>query len=405
MRILQINSICGVGSTGRIATDIHQLLVSQGHESAIAYSRKKALHCDRTLHFGGQFNFLTHVAYTFATDRHGFASRLATRDLIRQIDEFAPDLIHLQAIHGYYVNIDLLFRYLKQKDIPVVWTLHDCWSFTGHCAHFDYVGCDRWKTGCFHCPEKYQYPISLLLDNSRRNYRDKKRLFTSLEHLVLVSPSQWLADLTRQSFQQKYPVQVIRNGVDLERFQPQDSPFKAQQGLNGRFMILAVATVWRVRKGWQSILELAPQLADNEVLVVVGVTEAQARRLPRGVVAIRRTHNVQELAEIYAAADVFINPTLEDNFPTTNLEALACGTPVVTYRTGGSIESVDSDTGRIAEKGNAADLLAKIREIKQLGRPYFAKACRQNAEQRYDRQTNFQDYISLYEHLIEESRL
>lgn len=405
MRILQINSICGVGSTGRIATDIHHRLLSLGHTSNIAYARKKALHCENPIRFGGKLNFLTHVAYTFATDRHGFASRRATRQLLPLIDQFQPDLIHLQAIHGYYVNIEMLFNYLKTKQIPVVWTMHDCWAFTGHCAHFDYAGCDKWKTGCHDCPEKYQYPISLLLDNSRRNYREKRTLFNGLDHLTLVSPSQWLADLTRQSFLQDYPVRVIPNGVNLDVFRPQDSQFRYHQGIAGQFIILGVATIWRERKGWQTVLELAKRLADDEVLVLVGLNSQQFKQLPvdpqrKRIIGIARTHNIQELAEIYTSADVFINPTLEDNFPTTNLEALACGTPVVTYRTGGSVESISPETGLIAEKGDLDDLLVKIRQIKATGKAHYSAACRQRAEMLYERGNNYQHYIDLYSEML-----
>lgn len=405
MRILQINSICGVGSTGRIATDIHHLLESQGHTSSIAYARKKAYHIEHPIRFGGKLNFLTHVAYTFATDRHGFASKAATRQLLPLIDTFQPDLIHLQAIHGYYLNIEMLFNYLKEKQIPVVWTMHDCWAFTGHCAHFDYAGCTKWQTVCHHCPEKYQYPISLLKDNSRRNYFDKKALFTGLPQLILVSPSKWLADLTRLSFLKEYPVEVIPNGVNLEVFCPQTSDFRAQHDLKNQFILLGVATIWRKRKGWDDFLELTKHLSPDEVLVLVGINDRQKRQLASlkssQIIGIKRTHNIAELAAIYSAADVFINPTLEDNFPTTNLEALACGTPVITYATGGSVESVNESTGLIARKGDLNDLLAKIQTLKANGKASYTKACREYAEAHFARTAKYQLYVDLYTRMLQ----
>jgi len=400
MRILQINSLCGVGSTGRIASDIHHLLKEQGHESLVAYARSTSKYCQDGYKFAGNFNFLFHVAYTFVTDRHAFASTLATSRLIRKIEAYQPDLIHLHVVHGYYVNIKLLFNYLKKIDVPVVWTQHDCWSFTGHCGHFDYAGCDRWKTECHDCPEKYRYPISLLLDNSRRNYRDKKALYNGLSKLVLVTPSQWLADLTRESFLKDYPVQVIPNGINLDVFHPHANNFREWYACTGRFVILAVATVWRARKGLPALLEIAQRLEADECLVLVGLEPHQKKQLPAGVIGITRTHDIQELSDIYAAADVYINPTLEDNFPTTNLEALASGTPVITYRTGGSVESVDAATGLIAEKDNADDLLLKIRQIKARGKSAYAQDCRKKAERLYDRFQNFQRYIDLYQDLL-----
>jgi len=400
MRILQINSLCGVGSTGRIANDIHHLLQAQGHESLVAYARSTSKYCQDGYKFAGNLNFLIHVAYTFMTDRHAFASVLATRRLIRKIEAYQPDLIHLHVVHGYYVNIKLLFNYLKKIDVPVVWTQHDCWSFTGHCGHFDYAGCDRWKTECHHCPEKYRYPISLLLDNSRRNFKDKKQLFNGLSNLVLVTPSQWLADLTRKSFLKDYPVQVIPNGINLDIFHPHTNNFRERYACRDRFVILAVATVWRARKGLPALLEIATKLEVDECLVLVGLEPYQKKQLPAGVIGITRTHDIQELSDIYAAADVYVNPTLEDNFPTTNLEALASGTPVITYRTGGSIESVDEMTGLIAEKDNADDLLQKIRQVKARGKATYSRACRDKAEKMYDRNWNFQKYIDLYQTLL-----
>ncbi|MDD2458686.1 MAG: glycosyltransferase [Eubacteriales bacterium] len=403
MRILQINSFCGVASTGRIAKDIHTLLQAQGHESLVAFGRKPSKYCQDGFKFAGDLSFLLHVAYTFATDRQSFASVLATRRLIQKIADYQPDLVHLHIAHGYYVNIKILFDYLKKINIPVVWTQHDCWAFTGHCGYFDYAHCDRWKTECHHCPEKYRYPISLLLDNSRRNYRDKKNLFTGLANLVLVSPSYWLKGLIEDSYLKSYPVRVIPNGVNLAVFKPHDNDFRQRYHCQDRYVILAVATAWGKRKGLPSLLELTQLLTADEILVMVGLDPHQKKQIPKGVIGITRTHDVRELADIYAAADVFINPTLEDNFPTTNLEALASGTPVVTYRTGGSIESIDAATGLIAEQGNVQDLLAKIRQIKANGKATYTRACREKAESAYNSQDNFHKYIDLYRDLLGEA--
>jgi glycosyltransferase involved in cell wall biosynthesis len=401
LRILQINSLCGVGSTGRIASDIHQLLKKQGHESMIAFGRNTRRYCTDAKKFGSAWNFLFHVAWTFATDRHGFASWLATRRLIRMIRDYNPDLVHLQVVHGYYVNIAMLFNELKRLCKPVVWTQHDCWAFTGHCAHFDYVGCDRWITGCHHCPEKGQYPISLLMDNSRRNYSDKRRLFNQLDSLTLVCPSKWLADLTRESFLKNHPVKVINNGVNLDVFKPRLSQIRENFNLKNKFVILAVATVWRERKGLNDLIRMAGHLEEDEIIIMVGLTKHQLRLLPSNIIGVMRTHDIDELAEFYSIADVFVNPTYEENFPTTHLEALACGTPIVTYQTGGSIESVDQSTGFIVQKGDDEEMLSKLRTIKALGKSSFSSACRNKAERSYDRNDKYQEYLDLYHELLD----
>ncbi|NCA98754.1 MAG: glycosyltransferase [Clostridia bacterium] len=400
MKILQINATCGVGSTGRIAADIHQMLLRQNHQSLVAYARKTTKKCPDQLHFAGHFNFITHVLYTFITDRHGFASRAATRRLLQVIEQYKPDLIHLQAIHGYYINIELLFNYLAEKKLPVVWTLHDCWSFTGHCAYYDYSGCQKWRVQCEHCPSLRDYPISLLLDNSRRNYRDKKKLFTSLTDLTLVTPSHWLAGELAHSFQSQTRCVVIHNGINLETFQPVASDFRNRHQLTGKFMILGVASVWDRRKGLNFFLELAQRLPEECRIVLVGLSHKQLNQLPASITGLRKTDSVRQLAELYSTADVFVNPTLEDNYPTTNLEALSCGTPVITFQTGGSVESVDAQTGYIARQGDLADLLEKILLIKAQGKNHFAKACRDKAENEFNREDKYQQYIDLYQSLL-----
>jgi glycosyltransferase involved in cell wall biosynthesis len=263
MKILQINATCGVSSTGRIAADIHQMLICQNHESKVAYARKKTSPCPDHVRFGGTVNFICHVFYTFLTDRHGFASRQATRRLLRLIDRYQPDLIHLHAIHGYYVNIGMLFHYLAKSGIPVVWTLHDCWSFTGHCAYYDYSGCQKWQTRCQHCPSLRDYPISLLLDNSARNFTDKRQLFLSVPDLTLVTPSAWLAEQLSHSFQRETPRQVIHNGVNLEVFRPLSSDFRGRNQMIGQFIILGAASVWNNRKGLKYFIDLADRLPDD----------------------------------------------------------------------------------------------------------------------------------------------
>lgn len=378
LKFLQINSVCGLGSTGRIALNINNILQQKGMEGFIGYGRDTALKSENIIRIGNKLDNYIHGGLTRIFDTHGlWGSRSATLKFIKQIKVINPDVIHLHNIHGYYINIKILFDYLRESEKPVIWTLHDCWSFTGHCAYFDYVGCDRWKTGCYDCPQKEGYPRSVCFDNSKQNYKRKKELFTSLNNMTIVTPSQWLADLVQKSYLNKYPVIVIRNGIDLNMFKPTASDFRESYGLKDKFIILGIANGWGERKGFKYFLELANKLDNNYMIVIVGLTNEQKGELPKGIVGITRTNNVTELAEIYTAADVFVNPTLEDNLPTTNIEALACGTPVITFDTGGSVECVDDSCGIIVEKGNMSRLIEAIKQIKKRG--YSTECCQKRA--------------------------
>lgn len=399
VRVLQINSVCGIGSTGRIATDIHQVLKEQGHESYIAFGRDEPKNCDSVIRIGSKWDVYRHVALTRVFDKHGFGSKRATRAFLREVDKLNPDIIHLHNIHGYYLNVELLFDYLKVADKPVIWTLHDCWAFTGHCSHFDYIGCTKWRTGCFDCPQKEEYPKSVLFDNSRDNFFRKKTAFTGVKNLTIVTPSQWLAGLVGDSFLGDYPVKVINNGIDLSVFKPTPSDFRQRYSLENKFIILGVANVWTEKKGLQYFLELSSYLSSDEVIVLVGLTEKQKADLPSGIIGIKRTNSVEELAEIYSDADVFINLTLEDNFPTTNLEVLACGTPVITFDTGGSAESIDKTCGFIARQGSLDDTLNFIRIVKKNRKKVYEENCLNRARRLYDKKDRFADYISMYERI------
>jgi putative colanic acid biosynthesis glycosyltransferase len=397
MIILQINSVCGVGSTGRIATDIHAILEEKGHESYIAYGRGNPIKCNSSIKIGNNLDNYMHVAKTRILDMHGFGSKRATKGFIEKIKLLNPDVIHLHNIHGYYINVELLFEYLKSVDIPVIWTLHDCWAFTGHCAYFDYSGCNCWKVGGSHkCIQKKSYPTSLLLNNSTNNYKRKRKSFTGVKNLTIVTPSKWLAEIVKQSFLSEYPVTVINNGIDLDVFKPCESIFKKEYNLRNKFIILGVASVWDNRKGLGYFIQLSKEIKNDEVIVLVGLTEQQIKTLPKNIIGISKTNSAHELANIYSCADVFINTTLEDNFPTTNIEALACGTPVVTFRTGGSVESIDKSCGIVAEKGNVQQLIDAICKIKS--KMLNIENCVKKGNS-FDKNKRFSEYLDLYKQI------
>lgn len=360
MKYLFINSVAGFGSTGRIAAEQCRKLMKEGHECVLAFGRSQA-NCDDipTVQIGSSLDYKLHGIRCRLLDDHGFGSKAATRKFLNWVEKYDPDVIWLHNIHGYYIHIGLLFDYLRTSGKQIFWTLHDCWSFTGHCAYFDFAGCDRWKTGCHHCPQKGTYPASILLDNSRGNYETKKRIFTGIPNLTLITPSKWLAELLQESYLREYPVNVVYNTINTEIFRPTPGNFRETHGLENQKIVLGVASVWEERKGLRDFVKLAGMLPEEYKIVLVGVTEETAKGLPTQILALPRTNSAGQLAEVYSAADVFVNPTYEDNYPTVNLEARACGTRVVCYATGGCAETLGPED-TLVPKGDVQALCEAI---------------------------------------------
>ena len=403
-KLLQINVVANIGSTGRIAENIGKLAISQGWESYIAYGRGEPKSASKLIRVGSDSDMYMHALQSRLLDNHGLASVAATKSFVEEIKRINPDVIHLHNIHGYYLNYKILFEYLATIDTPVVWTLHDCWAFTGHCSHFDAIGCDKWRTGCFSCPLKGEYPVSKLMDASKRNYALKKRLFTSVPNLTFAPVSRWLADLVGESFLGKYPVQVINNGIDTEVFQQRQSDLRKKHGIENKFVLVGVAGVWDAMKGLEDFIKLSSMLPDDCVIIMIGLTKKQIETLPDNIIGIERTENQIQLAEYYSMADVYVNPTYNDSFPTVNLEALACGTPVITYKTGGSPESVTEGTGLVVNKGDVDNLLYAIETIRRNGKQHYSAACRQRAVEFYNKDDKFREYIKLYNELVTKDR-
>lgn len=403
MKILQINTAVNTGSTGRIAEEIGQALLTAGHTSYIAFGRAGGKSQSHTIKIGSSLDHKLHGLQTRLFDTHGFGSASATKKLLREIESINPDIIHLHNLHGYYLHVGLLFDFLKKKNKPVVWTLHDCWSFTGHCSYFDFVGCDKWKTHCHQCPLKKRYPESYVFDNSYNNFDKKKAVFNGVENLTLVTPSKWLSNLLQLSFLKNYPVSVINNGINLQQFSPMEKgtpELKNKLGIKDETVVLGVASVWDRRKGLKDFIELSSKLPPGARIILLGLSAEQQKDLPGNITTLERTESLEEMVQLYNLATVFVNPTWVDNFPTTNIEALACGTPVITYNTGGSIEAVDEYTGLIVEKGNINALAAAIETIRQKGRSFYSAACRERAVRLYNNRERNGDYIRLYQQLL-----
>ncbi len=385
MKLVQVNVTAACGSHGVIAEEIGKLALQKGWQSWIAYGRRARASQSQLIKIGGRRDMIWHGLESRLFDRHGLASRNATRQLIKQLEKIQPDIVHLHNIHGYFLNYPLLFDYLKRSGVRVFWTLHDCWPLTGHCAHFMGVGCEKWKTGCGKCQLLSAYPASLLADRSHRNWEDKRHAFSSLgERLTLVACCEGIAKYHREAMPGTR-LEVIHNGVDLEAFKP--------LGLKKRRMILGVASVWPASKGLDEFIKLRKILPPEWEIELVGLSEKQISRLPEGINGRGRTQNVNELVELYNQAAVFVNPTFEDSFPTVNIEALACGTPMVTYRTGGSPEAVDELTGIVIDRGDVEGLRDAILHAEKL-RP---EDCRARAEALFNKDDCFRKYIELYE--------
>ena len=405
-KILQINTVANIAATGKISQEIGQEVIKNGWKSYIAAGRHVRESSSKLIKIDSFLNIIFHVIKTRITDRHGFGSKRATLKLIDDIIKIKPDIIHLHNLHGYYLNIELLFNYLKTVNIPIVWTLHDCWPFTGHCTYFDAIDCNRWQTGCYSCPQTKEYPTSVWHDNSERNYHDKKEIFTSVSNLTTVPVSNWLDGIIKKSFLKKYPQHIIFNGVNLNTFSPQKNNklLKSNLKFQDKFIMLGVALNWEKRKGLSDFLALSKLIDNDSIIILVGLNKKQIKALPSNIIGFTRTKNVEELVEIYSLADVVLNLSVEETFGMTTIEGYACGTPAVVYNCTASPELVSSETGLIVEKNNIKALLIAINEIKVRGKAYYAEACRTYAVEFHNKDILYKKYILLYEKLLSKKK-
>lgn len=399
-KLLIINVTVNSGSTGRIAEEIGQTAINNGYDTYFAYGRVARESKCNVIKIGNSLNVKLHGLESLLFDNHGFSSRLATKKFIREIERIKPDIINIHNLHGYFINVKILFEYLSKNNIPIVWTFHDCWPFTGHCSYFDRYNCTKWQTECHHCPNKKGYPSSLFIDNSKNNFNRKKKLFSNINNLNIVTPSHWLTNISKQSFLKEKNIVTIHNGTNLNVFNIRDGKKRDELNLNDRKVVLGVASIWDKRKGLDDFIKLNELLSEEYKIILVGLNKKQIESLPTNIIGIERTESVHELAELYSMADVFVNPTYSDNFPTTNIEALACGTPVITYKTGGSPESIDEKTGIVVEQGNINQLKEAI-ELVAKDKSIYTENCRERAMNLYNKQDRFNDYIKLFNSLTE----
>lgn len=394
MRILQINGVYPIKSTGRIVKQINDIQKNNEIETYVACG-ESTVRDNNVFVLSSKLYIKANILKTRLFGKHGFYNKSATRKLLRWMDEIKPDIIHLHNIHGHYINVKLLFDYIKSRNIPVVWTLHDCWAFTGHCSYFDIVNCEKWKTGCHNCALRKKYPISWFFDRSKENFRDKKSLFTGVQNMHIVTPSNWLSNLCKESFLGDYRVTTLHNGIDTDVFIPVASDMKKKLGIENKFVILGIINNFSSHKGGSTFLKLSEMIADDEVIVLLSLEEAPDK-IPSNIIPLPRTSDDKELSEIYSMADVFVNPTLQDNFPTVNIESIACGTPVVTYNSGGAAESQSKLSGFVVNKGDVNGLYDAVKKVKNGA--ISPEDCRNRALE-FKAMECFEKYLKIYEDL------
>lgn len=395
MVIASINAL-HYGSTGKIMLGISEVAREYGHQCytfSKNYNKKEEIlgHYYIGTPKGLHFDSLISVY----TGYEGIYSKKNTKKLLRELEKIKPDVIHLHNLHGWFLNFKLLFDYIRQKHIKTVWTLHDCWSFTGHCPYFDLAGCDKWKNGCGQCPQYQEYPQSKF-DFTKQMYKLKKSWFTGVEDMTIVTPSKWLANLVKESYLKDYPVKVINNGIDLSIFKPTPSDFRKKHNIaESDILLLGVAFDWGVRKGLDVFVEISKKLDSQYKIVLVGTDDTIDKMLPSNIISIHRTQSQKELAEIYSTADFFLNPTREENYPTVNMEAIACGTPVITFNTGGSPEIPGDAGGIVVKEKNAEALLEVILEHKKPTKAQRLELC--EYAKVFDYKEKYEQYIKLYQ--------
>lgn len=389
-KLLQINVVSNVLSTGKIAEDIAKEAQKCGWDCYIAYGRMSVPSVAKEIRIGNKFDVCLHFFLSRIFDIEGLLSIRATKKLIKEIQKINPDVIHLHNIHDHYLNYKLLFEYFSKISTPIVWTQHDCWAFTGGCMYFDVPKCEQWMNKCNDCNKKHSW----LLQRPLSNFYLKKHLFTAIQNLTLVPVSEWMTSLLKSSFLSEKRIQTIHNGIETSKFRPVLS-----KKTDGYFRVLGVASVWSSRKGLGDFVKLRALLPSDVLITLVGLNRKQIQELPKGIFGISRTTNVEELVNLYSCSDVFVNPTYSDNFPTTNLEALACGTPVITYKTGGSPEAIDENTGIVVKTGDVESLANSILYIRK--NPFSPQKCRERAVELYDKSKCYEAYMGLYSKLLD----
>lgn len=401
-KLVQFNPVANWGSTGRLTEDIGDVVMDAGWDSYIAYGRQFNPSKSHLLQVGGKWSVISHTLKTRLFDRQGFGSYCATKNLLKQLDEIKPDVFQFHNLHGNFLNFPLILKYAAKKDIPIAWSLHDCWSMTGHCSHFVRIGCEKWKTGCYKCPLKGQYPNSWLIDSSKRNYREKKALIEAVPRLTIISGSEWLAGIARESYFKGRDIRVIPDGIDTDIYQPRSNgdELRKKLGLEGKFVILATGTGWGEEKGLYDYGELRKMLSDEYAIVLVGMSQEWLAKVPEGVIGLPRTKSPQDLSEYYSMADCVMSLSKMESFGLTPVEGFACGTPAIVYDTTALPELITPETGFVAKFLDVTDVKNKVELLRAKGKSVYTAKCREVAVEKYDRKKCYAEYLGVYNRMM-----
>lgn len=400
MKVIQINEYCGTGSTGKICFELANLLHFKGNSCWVIYGRKKATKESERygIRMTGEVGVRIHGIATRIFDRHAFSSTFETLKLLLFINSFKPDIIHLHNLHGYYINVAVLFHYIKRHNLPIVWTLHDCWTLTGHCAHFFQIGCERWISGCYQCPQKREYPASFFWDMSKFNWKKKKRIFTDIENIRIVTPSFWLSDLVSKSYLNRYQINVIPNGVDLDIFYPRKKNIFRDR-FKDKKIILGVSYIWNENKGIKDFIDLSFFLDKTKFQIVLVGSIEDKMVVPPDIFLLNRTDSPDELAQIYSSADIYLNLSKVEVFGMTVVEAMACGCPVLSYECGGTSEIIEGTCGSIVSNWNLNVVIEEIKKIVEYDQVETRKACLKQAK-KFSKEKMLKNYYLLYEEML-----
>ncbi len=399
MKVLQINAVYGYKSTGIIVKDIDKTLQINGHESYIAY-QKCSTRPNNGYKIGNIIDCKTHGLLTRIIGKQAYFSILSTKRLLQYIDIIKPDIIHLHNLHSNYINLNMLLKYLEYENIKTIITLHDCWFFTGKCFHYSVIGCKKWQKHCENCPKLKDDVPSWLLDQTAVVFHDKEKYLSAIYDLVIVGVSDWISNEAAKSFLKGKRIITIHNGVDLDIFKPTESDIKMKLGVENKFVILGTANKWLDKINKNTFHYVTNQLAEDEVMLLIGCSKEQMGKLPDRVIGIEYINSREELAQIYSTADVYVNVTWEDSLPTVNIESLCCGTPVITFDSGGSPEIINQDTGIVVEQGDYKSLFNAIREVKLKGKEYYKLRCIEHGVKNFNKNDRYLDYIQLYQYIV-----
>lgn len=399
--LLQINGCANIASTGRMAEDIGDVAIANGWKSYIAYGRSACKSNSNLIKIGSKVSVLCHVLQARFFDRCGRASIHSTNELLKQIDRISPDVIQLHNLHGYFVNVPLLLNYIAKHDIPTIWTLHDCWPITGHCAHFALSNCNKWRTLCYDCPIRNEYPKSFI-DNSTNNYNIKKEAIENIPRISFITGSKWMYEIAKSSFIGNRSINIIPHGIDIDIFQPREEANKLRNklGLSDKFVILATGTSWEDYKGLGDFCKLRKELSSDYEILVVGLPLNKINDLPIGIRGFSKTNSPFELSVFYSMADCVMSLSRLESFGLTPVEGFACGTPAIVYNSTALPELITEQTGYVVEPGDIEDLKHKLSLLKQRGKRFYSESCRKIAVEKYNKKISYNKYISIYSKYI-----